>query len=248
MEDYQFSEDDEDAYIEFAEATTFTLAALARSLREFVIEKFGIEDADNVVPEGMISLLSDELRRQNETDEAFAEASDNKTDDETMADKNVTTKAPTSDEFAEREATIIQRETALQEREAKIAAFEEGARRREHEDFIESLITDNARVLPVHKDVLVEALVQLDQAETTVSFAEGEDPVSVVDALKRYLKEQPPSVDFEEKAVPDRKGGVDLSDVNAVANAAHEFVEEQRQKGRHVSYAEAITHVKSGDK
>lgn len=186
------------AFAETADVVTFTAAFgergfeetsnLFRMLREFLIEKFGMDDADKALPGYQITWLSDmELSGQDGRIGFTAPASIPPKPQESA----VTQPDPA---FAAREADLSSREAALQSRVAEIAQTENAA-------FAEGLVADG-RLLPLLKDRLVAVLNALPE-HAAVSFATGEAPLTASAALRAIFAEQPKIVNF---------GAVDVSD------------------------------------
>ncbi|WP_204281281.1 hypothetical protein, partial [Serratia marcescens] len=79
-----------------------------------------------------------------------------------------------------------------------------------------------------------------------LSFADGETTVNKTpeELLRDVLNEKPKVVDFSEKTRQEDGAALDFADVTVVADAANAYVAEQAQKGRTVSYTDAVNHVK----
>lgn len=181
--------------VAFAQTETVTFAAafgergfeetasLFRAIREFLIEKFGMEDADKALPGYRIEWLGDmEITGQDGRVGFTAPAAIPSKPQEPA----VTQPDPA---FAAREADISTREANLLARETEIAKTENTA-------FAESLVTDG-RLLPVLKDKLV-AVLNVLPGHAAVSFAEGGEMLSPGAALRQILSEQPKIVSFGE--------------------------------------------------
>lgn len=167
---------------EFGERGFEETASLLRSLREFFIEKFGMEDADKALPAYRLEWLAEtEIRSERGEPTFSAPKPPEPTKKEPPA---VTTPNP---EFAAREADVSAREAKLKQREAEIAHAA-------NVSFAESLVQDG-KLPPASKDKLV-ILLDTVPAETSVSFAAGEAAVPVAQALRDLLAAQPKVVSF----------------------------------------------------
>lgn len=188
-----FAADDGALTFEFADADALKdVAGLFRNLREWMIEKFGVETADRVAPGWTIGWIDDAAER--EAREAplatpgFA----------APRKERPMTRTPPADAPADEAAR--QREAAFAEREAALDARERAARHDDHVAFAEKLIGEG-RFLPVLKDRLVgllDGLAPVGGARFEVSFAEG-GATKTEDAgatLRAILAALPPVVSF----------------------------------------------------
>ncbi|WP_439605410.1 hypothetical protein [Shinella sp.] len=167
-------------------------ASLFRSVREFFIEKFGMEDADKALPAYRLEWLSEtEIEKTPDPRPAFS------TPPAPVPDKKEPAVTQPDPAFAEREADVARREAALKKRETEIA----------HDanvSFAEKLVTEG-RLLPASKDKLVTILDGVP-SEAAVSFAAGEAAVPVAQALRDLLAAQPIVVSFGALDLPDDPG------------------------------------------
>ncbi|CAA0086934.1 Uncharacterised protein [Starkeya nomas] len=164
--------------VEFA-AGTREAAGLFRRMREFLIEKFSLEDADRVLPDYEIRWL-DEAAREPERVPAPTYAAPNP-EDPTMTNP---APAPAPVDFAAREAELSAREKALADAERQATHGANVAFAAE--------LAQAGRVLPAHQDRLVVVLDTLaGGSNAPVAFAAGEAAIAPVDALKVLLRELP---------------------------------------------------------
>lgn len=197
-----FSEAEEGVLtVEFGEVSGWSVAAVFRRLRDWLIAEKGLEEADKVLPDYLVKDV--ELQAaQPEPGEtapvvAYAEP----------PEKEGTVTTPTEQELAERQATLDQRERELAAREKK-------ARRDGHVEFVEGLVKQG-KVLPTQQEGLVAFLDTLPEG-TVVEFGEGDAKTSQAPAdwFKAYLTAQPKVVEFAELA------GTGADDVQVVEFAA----------------------------
>ncbi len=165
----QFTDADEDL-VEIAfslkEATEST-ASLMRSVREFFIEKFGIESANQAVPEYHIRWIK-EAGKEPDPEPGFA------------------TPEKEEDDMSGDDTELKAREAALAKREAALAHGE-------NVSFAEGLVAEN-KLLPVQKDSVVALLDGLaGQAESEIAFSDGgtEKKVGPIQLIKDILSAQP---------------------------------------------------------
>ncbi len=177
---------DEDGALtfEFADAGALRdVAGLFRSVRDFIIEKFGIEAADKALPGWTINWIDDAADRDPPQAAGLGFAAPSPAAPETGM--TPTPAAPTAAELAERERRLAERERAA-----------------DHADnlaFAERLI-EEGRLLPVLKDKVVGVLDTLaaPEAPHTVSFAEDGQTktVALLGLLKDILAAQPANISF----------------------------------------------------
>jgi hypothetical protein len=228
----ELSDDPEQAVtIEFGEISGYTVGDLFRAMRDWMLTKFGQEDADQALPAGLVTSLQEQAAQpEGAPSPAFSEPTDDK---ET---KPVTDKpkqpAVDADELARREADLRSREAAFAERERE-------QRRAENASFLEGLVKEG-RPLPCAQDTLLAFMDHLGGA--TVDFGESEqrDPLTVF--KDEVLAKLPKQVDFGEKAPAD--GADDAVDTaEEITRRALVYQEEQRKSGIQVSVTEAVRHV-----
>lgn len=162
--------------VEFA-AGAREAAGLFRRMREFLIEKFSLEDADRVLPDFEIRWL-DETGREPAPAPTYAAPNP---EDPTMTKP---APAPAPVDFAAREAELSAREKALADAERQAIHGANVAFAAE--------LAQAGRMLPAHQGRLVVVLDTLaGGSNAPVTFATGEAAIAPVDALKVLLRELP---------------------------------------------------------
>lgn len=169
-------------------------ASLLRKLRDLLIEKFGIEDADKALPSWQIEWLDDHEPAQ--TSPAYA-ADPPAVQPTPEPEKEPAVSTQPDPAFAAREADIAKREKELAAREAAQAHTDNAA-------FAEGLVQEG-KLLPATKDKVVTLLDALP-GHAAVSFAAGSE-ISTVAAVKEILSEQPKIVSFGALDLPDGADG-----------------------------------------
>ena len=163
----------------------------------------------------------------------------------TQTDK---TPDPTAQDFAEREAALQQREAEIAKQEAALAASAAAAAKQDAQDFAEGLV-QAGKILPRHKETIIEVLCGVP-AESMVNFAEAGDvkEVALADALRAFLDDFPPQVEFKEiakaqKDTPTSRTRVPAGyEVDADAAALADQVATYAAE-KNVSFAEATQQV-----
>lgn len=176
-------------------------AGIFRLLRDFLIDRFGMEDADRALPAYRLEWLG-EMEIQNSGSDhlgpAYSEpgktpAPNPPSPTVPNPEKEPTVSKEPDPAFAEREADLTAREKRIADREAKAA----------HDDnvsFAEKLVT-NGKLLPASQDKVVAILDALP-GEAAVSFAEGGEKLTPGAALRQVLEAQPKVVAYGEMDLP----------------------------------------------
>lgn len=170
-------------------------ASVFRAIRDLFIEKFGLEQTDQVLPAWRIDFI-----HAVEIDPpavGFTAPADPPAPSPTEKEPAVTQPDPA---FAAREAEVAAREAALAEREAAL-------RHADHASFAERLVTEG-RLLPASRDRVVAILDALP-LEESVSFAAGEAAISPAAAIRAVLEAQPVVVSYGAHDTGDAPGSRD---------------------------------------
>lgn len=210
----EFADTDDCITIEFSEWDDVQNASLWRNMREWFIGKFGLETADQVVPQYAVQLL--EQSAQDELKEAAAEGDGQDSPMPAFHEPN-----PGDTMSAEQQARLAELEAENQRLKQQQADFAEAEKQRKTADnhaknlmFAEGLIREG-RLLPAQKDLLVSTLDFMAGQEQVIEFGEGDSKKPLLDAVKSDLfAKLPKQVEFGEVA------GSQGDDANAVNFAA----------------------------
>lgn len=175
-----------DAPVEFVESLAGvgrSLTGLFQRLRDYLISRDGLEQADQIIPQWSIADIDAMTREPPKPEEVMP------TDQTTQ-----------TAQFAEREQQLATQAADIAAREARLAEREAQTRRADAVAFAETLV-QAGKLLPRQQAPVVELLMVLPAA-TTVSFAEGDGQVSkpAADVLRGLLAELPKQIDFSEKS------------------------------------------------
>ena len=178
-----------------------SIARLLRGLREWVIDKHTLEDADRILPQYDIETVEREEARLIESSPPGASLAETTEKPKTTAiheDK-------TMDDI-DQQAALAAREAALAEREAKVKAAEtEAAAAAERQAETEAAafaerLAGEGRILPRHQAGLARILTLLP-ADASAEFAEGEGKSAAPAVfLRDFLAGLPAQVQFGEVA------------------------------------------------
>lgn len=185
----EFADADE-GIVEFSEWDDVANASLWRNIREWLIGKFGQDEADKVVPQYAVQQL--EQSAQQELMEDAAEQA-----------------AYSQPAFSEGDSMTATRIAELEAENARLnqqqADFAEAQKRDKqtalhtaHLNFAENLIKEG-RLLPVQKDLVVATLDYVAGQEQVVEFGEGDGKKPLLDAVKNdWLAKAPKVIEFGE--------------------------------------------------
>lgn len=248
LRDVQFAEQD-DQVVVFGDWTTATMARLVRGMRDWLIGKFGQEEADKALPGWDVQALADEaIRETTRETNPHPQAVAGLSYEEGSTTMTTATATPAAD-LAAREAALAHGQQQLAADTAALAARQaataHAARTAAFSEFADGLVRAG-QLLPKDKLGLVSVLGALPEA-TVLEFGEGDGLVKkpAADVLQDFLKGLPKVVHFGEHA--GAKGAVvadvDTKDGVAIAKAAVEFQEAQHKAGRTVSLEQAVQHI-----
>lgn len=187
---------DTEGIVEFSEAAHRREARLFRRLREWLIAKFGLEEADQVIADWEIADIEDAARRHDTPDPAPAFADPINPDpkpesDEPTKETDMATQEQLDAEKKAREAAEARAATAeaelkkLQDEQAK--DLRDGAHQA-NADFAEDLVRSGC-LKPADKNLVVQVLDFAEYPEhTTADFGEGEAKKPLAAALRDFLK------------------------------------------------------------
>lgn len=242
LKNVQFSDLGEDTPViiaEFGHRGFEETASILRSLREFFIEKFGMEDADKALSSYRIDWLSETEIDPPRPDFAAPPTPPQKQEiPVTKPTHDAAAFATREAELAVREADIAERQRIADERDKQIA----------HQDnvaFAEGLVSAG-KLIPAMSDKLVALLDHIPAAE--VSFADGAKG-NVATELRALFEAQPKVVDFSQVELGDplkaasAAFAADGHTVDAEQLARHEAALTLQSKNPGLSYLDAVRAV-----
>lgn len=230
----------EEGIVEFSEDwDANNIATLFRRLRDFLIEKFTKEEADEVLPEWAVGELQDSARRKNDAREAERANSFNEPEDPEM-DKNQL--EAEKQKLNTRESEIASKEADFAEREKRIKEAETKALKQTVAAKIDALVL-TGKLLPAERERITEFCCALN-GEVNIEFSEGDKTkkASLSDVLFEFLEGLDPRVDTSERSSDD-KGDAEPKSPAEISRMAIEYREEQLAKGIEISATAAVMHV-----
>jgi len=242
LRDVSFADSDE-GIVEFNDARFAwgSIAAIARMFREWLIGEKGVEVADKVVPNYLVTDLESQSREPSASpaisysEEESMELEQLKAKVAELETQNAALKASQMPaDFADREAGIAAREAAVSDREAAIARQAVEAR-------IDAAVAAG-RLLPAQRKHAVEFAMGLVDGEATVEFGEGDQAkkVSLREGYLLQIESAPKVVDYNERAAAGEGVKVEDGDVNSVVEKARQLADKAAEAGKHISFTEAV--------
>lgn len=183
--------DGDEITIEFGDWEDRTNAGLWRGMRDWLIAKFGLEEADKALPAWNVQTLADSAA-QPEASQASAFA-----DQPTHEENHVT-----PEQKAALEAENAQLKAQLATAEAAQTAAAQAKRHGDNVSFAEQLVSDG-KLAPKHKDAIV-AFLDFSEADAALEFGEGDAKQPLAGAFKAFLGDMPKVVEFAEQATHGR--------------------------------------------
>ncbi len=237
--------EDEEGVIEFRAPDSWdakTAASLWRNLRDWLLGKFGTEDADKVVPSHMVSDLETSATMPEPRPEPINSPALPAFSEEDAMTKELQEKL----DAALARITALESENAtLKTENANYAEQAKKARRADTEAAIDKAIAEG-KVLPSEKARLM-AFAESIAGAAEVSFGEG-DQAKKESPLAMFLADlaaRAPRVDFQERAAADG-AAIDGKTNEQIAQEALAYQEAMRQKGITISTTEAVKAVHAG--
>jgi hypothetical protein len=199
-------------FMDYDEAFRFQdTGKLFRNLREYIIEKEGLDKANALLPDWIVNDLENTKPTPKPIEEPNKVQSYNEHNNPQSKEGQTMTKEEQA-EFdqlkADNErlkldnASFAEEKTQLQ---GQIATITQEAKVKEFGDFCEGLV-QTGKMKATDKEKNVNLLVSLDKANVAVDFSENAK--TAVDAMKETLANASVAVDFNEHATKDKAGEV----------------------------------------
>lgn len=192
----EFADSDE-GIVEFSEWDDVQVASLFRNVHEWILGRFGADEADKVIPKSAVQSLEQSAAEElaKEQQEQSMESTDGILPNPSYTEPNpgdtmsVEDKARLAELEAENAALKKDKaDFAEQQKQAKNAANHAA-----HVSFAEDLVRQG-RLLPAQKDLTVATLDFFTANESVVEFGEGDAKKPLLDAVKADLFAKLPKV------------------------------------------------------
>lgn len=206
----------EEGVVEFADWDDMTIASLLRSLRDWMIGKFGQDEADKVIPGDQVQHLEQAAQEKFQESVADSPALPSFADPDQPTQETSTV---TPEQAAMLEAENTQLKTKLAAANASALASKTAEIRAGNVAFAETLIGEG-KLLPAEKSVATATLDFFATQEAPVEFGEGEEKQPLLDGFKAFLSGLPKRIEFAEVATPRRQGD-EADTVSFAAPAGH---------------------------
>jgi hypothetical protein len=214
------------------------LAALFRGVRDYIIDKDGLEAADKVIPSWAMDWLQEDAAKAQpqEAQPAFAEhPKENSVSKPFVAPGMPPARVLNDPGYEARLAALEQREVAFMEKQ-----------RRQEADTIVQAAIGAGRLTAAQAAGLVEFMVGLPE-DGAVSFAEGNEQKSLAPSafVAAFLSRLPVQVEFAEKSAPNpmQCDGMSPKDL---ADRATAYRTRKAGEGVELSFTEAVHAVRDG--
>ena len=185
-----------------------TIADVLSRIRDYFVERDGVEKTDQVLPRYMIDSIADGADEP-DSDDAAASISPSFAAPAAAPPTETAMPENTAD-FAARESALNTRQQEIDQREQALRERENAARRASVVEFAAGLVKAG-KLLPRQQGAIVELLVNLESAEqpATLNFAAADGTPQAVQAgaaLRAFLGELPAQVDFAERGADAHAG------------------------------------------
>lgn len=234
--------------LEFADYTTNTVAGLLRRLRDSLIGKWGVEEADKALPGFLVEDLEAAGRRQiEETVPNYSE-----TEETTMTPEEIAALQAQAAKATQLETDLAAANAARTAAEQQVTQFSESQKAAQKAVAIVDAkaalkpLVDAGKLLPAQLDQAANFMVGLDDATKSYDFGEasGENALTARGFFKAILEAQPKQVDYEEHT-----GDVQLPQnlkPEELAQKARDYQDSMAGKGVTVTSAQAVDAVLAG--
>lgn len=248
LKDPEFHDNPDDV-VEFADSTI--LATMLRNLREFLVEKYGLETADNTLPGYLVESVEADARKDLEQEikagapaDEFTEPKEIRMTPEEI--EALKAKAAKADEFEAQAAQREKQDLAFTEREKALTEREATARRAQIEAEINQHV-QAGRLLPAQREGLAEFMESLCESGE-IEYAEGKETRKLTprEYLNKFISTLPKAIQFGEFSA-DNGADPDALDSVEFSERAKRYVESQRALGRHPTTIEVAHAVRDGN-
>ena len=215
LKQVSFSEQEE-GVVEFADWQAITNASLWGKLRDFLIARFSLDEAEKVLPEWQLNSLREEAYRDTLSQDA-AGAQFSETGPGPSSASNEESSMTKEENAALQEENRRLKQQAA-DRDARDAQVRQEQLHKDNVAFAEKLVAEG-RLAPRASSVVVALLDAVAGGDKPVEFAEGESRTPLATAFRSLLSDGEPVMNFAEQATKERVGDTVKVDVAEFAEA-----------------------------
>ncbi|HIG9791736.1 TPA: peptidase, partial [Escherichia coli] len=215
LKQVSFSEQEE-GVVEFADWQAITNASLWGKLRDFLIARFSLDEAEKVLPEWQLNSLREEAYRDTLLQDAAGAQFSETGPGPSSASNEESSMTKEEIEALQEENRRLKQQAA--DRDARDAQVRQEQLHKDNVAFAEKLVAEG-RLAPRATSVVVALLDAVAGGDKPVEFAEGESRTPLATAFRSLLSDGEPVMNFTEQATKDRVGDAVKVDVAEFAEA-----------------------------
>ncbi|WP_297572590.1 peptidase [uncultured Deefgea sp.] len=237
-----FADSDASGVVEFGDWDDIQNAGLWRRMREWLIGRFGLDEADKIIPDYTVASLEESARRDDEPSAvgAIPYSEVQPITDSSAQHQEVNPVTP--EEIAALKAENQRLAGLVTQNETQAKADASAKRKTEFGEYIAGLVKDG-KVLPVDAAALTGVLCHAAGDEVgTAEFGEG-DVANPTAWLKSFLGRIPKQVNYGEHPDAGNPPSIDFADPQAIADAAVQYQAQQEKSGVSIKYEMAVAHI-----
>ncbi|HHR5103159.1 TPA: peptidase, partial [Escherichia coli] len=215
LKQVSFSEQEE-GVVEFADWQAITNASLWGKLRDFLIARFSLDEAEKVLPEWQLNSLREEAYRDTLSQDAAGAQFSETGPGPSSASNEESSMTKEEIEALQEENRRLKQQAA--DRDARDAQVRQEQLHKDNVAFAEKLVAEG-RLAPRASSVVVALLDAVAGGDKPVVFAEGESRTPLATAFRSLLSDGEPVMNFAEQATKERVGDTVKVDVAEFAEA-----------------------------
>ena len=243
---FQFEEDENAENYDFSEFEDYkfqTTANIFERIRDFFIEKFGLETAETVISRFQLENLKQIEDKDDEAVREFCAALEPDNKEDLMQQKQQNDALMSK--IAEFEEQLKDKDRIINDLRNEKAEIDKRSRKEKYLQFAQKAIEDG-HILPAQKEIVtdfMEAAYNCD-VQTNQDFSE-DDENTLTNRFKTFvtgLKQ----VEFSELTQDKvNKDILDFNDPIAVSKAVSEYVTNAKKDGKNISESQALREIKN---
>jgi len=239
LADLKFEEGDAVSF-EFYDYNLGVMARLFGAMRDFFIEKEGVETADRIIPAWELDSLKEEANRPEEV--SPANYTEPQGEEEPMAD--------TAKQYTEADIEAAKQQGAEEAKAEAAREFAEADGKRKISEFCGRVWPGKgeAKLPPALLDAGVKEFMAGLNNQEVLEFSEGGAKQTQLAWFMDFLEGLPGAINFKEVATRDGDDLPDNENAQDIAQRAREFQDAEAKAGRTITVSQAVGHVTKGGK